>query len=283
MTEKILIPDNEIWANAGDKTKPDIDRFAVGNEQGSTAEPPEASDHNFQMNRADVNLQYILRFGGLEYSSSEIYPLNGRALKDGIIYKSLTDNNVGNTPAYGSDFWIDERDDSYPRGIAYPYHGMLADIPDGFWVYDGREFDIETNPKNAKIFPSGKLPDYTGRVPEGFISTENGDIGTTQQGKILSHAHDANFSGNNVTPSASASSTFTGTSFSLGGNGQDETQAKPSASDGNNSFNWKPSGTVNTTVTVASFTPSGNVSVNPTGSSRNTVDRVICLWIGRVG
>lgn len=76
MSNKVLIPDNEVWAWGGERPQPSLARLEVGNESGIGAAPPEHTDHNFQMWRGDQNIQAILREGITEYDANEVYEPN---------------------------------------------------------------------------------------------------------------------------------------------------------------------------------------------------------------
>lgn len=96
---KVIIPDNEIWCNGGNKAKPDSNRFSKGNESGVTADPPKDEDHNYQMWRADANIQAILREGVTEWDIKEKYPQYGFCRVGWGLYFSMVADNVGNDPA----------------------------------------------------------------------------------------------------------------------------------------------------------------------------------------
>jgi len=103
---RINIPDSELWAHGGDKDKPDLNRFEKGNESGATATPPKHSDHNYEMNRADQNIQHILRNGLLPWDSQESYPAGIDVLYGSKFYESLkasTDKNPATSPEYWKD------------------------------------------------------------------------------------------------------------------------------------------------------------------------------------
>lgn len=177
----------------------------------------------------------------------------------------------------------------FPIGVAVPWHGDTP--PAGFVIYDGSQFDADTNPKNALAFPSGRFPNYSGRVPEGYIDDANGAVGSEQEGGVISHGHSGSFTGKAKAPTA----TFKGNALpthahqipsesssmdndgALGDSGDDEKTT------GHINTSGASAGTPSGTVTVNSYTPEGSISVSSTGSERNTVDRIICHWIGRLG
>ncbi len=101
---KVIIPDDEIWCNGGNKAKPDSNRFSKGNESGVTADPPKDEDHNYQMWRADANIQAILREGVTEWDIKEKYPLSGLCRSGDKIFFSTVADNEGNDPTK-SDKW----------------------------------------------------------------------------------------------------------------------------------------------------------------------------------
>lgn len=197
-----------------------------------------------------------------------------------------------------------------PVGACMPWH--TATPPEGWVIYDGRQFDINANPKNALIFPSGRFPDYSGRVPEGYIDDTNGAVGSVQTGGVKSHGHSASssFTGTAKAPTASfTGSALPGHRHLIGNSNQPDgagTEVSPDLTLQTNGWNGHQSsaflhgvtgeanvfhttnvsaGTPSGTVTVNSYTPQGTISTSVTasGSSRNTVDRVVCYWIGRLG
>lgn len=101
---RINIPDSELWAHGGEKEKPDLNRFEKGNESGATATAPKHSDHNYEMNRADQNLQYILRNGLLPWDDSENYPL-GAVVRQGSKNYECIKASTGNNPATEQEYW----------------------------------------------------------------------------------------------------------------------------------------------------------------------------------
>lgn len=187
--------------------------------------------------------------------------------------------------------------DDFPVGIALPFHGTADLVPQGWIIYDGSEFNKLANPKNAVIFSSGRFPDYKGRMPEGYLGESDGPVASEQPGGIMAHNHTAtstassSFSGSALpvhhhmiantdvsgdTPALTNSNYLTSTgnhdsSTSYGLNGSTKVASVGLTSD--NSAGT-PSGTVSTTVTT---------TIASTGETRNTVDRVICLWIGKLG
>lgn len=222
-----------------------------------------------------------------------------------------------------------------PVGIALPWHSET--IPDGWAIYDGSQFDMDVNPKNALLFPTGRFPNYSGKVPEGFIDAANGSVGSEQTGQVISHGHNAtssfagtakaptaSFAGTAKAPTASfkgnalgthfhytfnsidqvdnsqgvnlTSSNYPNRSVKISGNSQNYiTQGSgtgASVGRGSSTSAGTPSGTVTVnsytpvgSVTVNSYTPAGTVStsVAANGGARNTVDRIVCYWIGRLG
>ncbi|WCP84232.1 tail fiber protein, partial (plasmid) [Vibrio harveyi] len=104
------ISDKEIWSWGGANDKPDAHRFEKGNETGPTALAPKNTDHNYQMNRADQNMQYVLRNATMPWNSGETYPAGARVTLGGKEYeckKPSTNNNPVTSPTYWD--WIDNR------------------------------------------------------------------------------------------------------------------------------------------------------------------------------
>jgi hypothetical protein len=102
---KILITDDEVWANSGFIEEPTLPKLAVGNERGVK---PLAQHHNFQMHRSDSNVQAILREGVTSYSPDEIYPLYGFCRFEGDLYYSKKAENKNN-PVTNSFYWANYR------------------------------------------------------------------------------------------------------------------------------------------------------------------------------
>lgn len=102
------IPDSEIWSWGGNNDKPDSNRFEKGNESGQAAMAPKDTDHNFQMNRADQNIQFILRNAKLPWDETENYPVNAVVYQGDKEYKAKTANTGKNPAVSPSDWeWID--------------------------------------------------------------------------------------------------------------------------------------------------------------------------------
>ena len=98
------IPNDEIWSWGGNNDKPDRNRFEKGNESGQKASPPKDTDHNFQMNRSDKNVQYILRHGLLPWDNAETYSMGAVVLRTSSIYECLK-SSVNNDPVTSSEYW----------------------------------------------------------------------------------------------------------------------------------------------------------------------------------
>ncbi|OAH25556.1 hypothetical protein AYJ10_12695 [Serratia marcescens] len=62
----------------------------------------------------------------------------------------------------------------------------LATPPSGFAICDGRSFDKNAQPRLAKLFPTGKLPDFRGVFPRGF----DADRGLNKGQGLLQYAAD---------------------------------------------------------------------------------------------
>lgn len=162
-----------------------------------------------------------------------------------------------------------------PIGTPLPW--LTQTPPDGWSIMKGQAFDTDVYPALALIYPDGLIPDMRGC---GVIGVYDGEtVGIYEEGQVKAHAHGAtsSFSGSAVTPTG----TFTGTAVSLRGNGQDEKQSVPSASDDlNPSRTWTPAGTIK----INAITPSGSVTttVASTGAERNTINHRKVNWIVRL-
>lgn len=175
--------------------------------------------------------------------------------------------------------------DDFPVGIALPFHGTADLVPQGWIIYDGSEFNKLANPKNAVIFSSGRFPDYKGRMPEGYLGESDGPVASEQPGGIMAHNH---------TATSTASSSFSGSALPAHAHAQ-QVNSYDGHTDSSHGNHVVGSGNTDTqqaalnTASVSAGTPSGTVSttvtttVASTGETRNTVDRVICLWIGKLG
>lgn len=103
---KIRIPDSEIWSWGGQNDKPSASRFERGNETGVGAFPPDHRDHNFQMNRADQNIQDIHRQGVLVYDINETYAPQAHYVQNGRLGKTTVGGltaSTNETYAYSSE------------------------------------------------------------------------------------------------------------------------------------------------------------------------------------
>lgn len=98
------IPDNEVWAWNGKVTKPDANRFEKGNESGQTAKPPKHDNFNYEFQRTDENLQYILRNATMPWNKDEKYPLGARVTRASKEYECIKES-TNNDPAMSSTYW----------------------------------------------------------------------------------------------------------------------------------------------------------------------------------
>jgi len=98
------IPDNEVWAWNGEVTKPDANRFEKGNESGQTAKPPKHDHFNYEFQRTDENLQYILRNATMPWDKDEKYPPGARVTRGGKEYECIK-ASTNNDPATSSTYW----------------------------------------------------------------------------------------------------------------------------------------------------------------------------------
>lgn len=200
--------------------------------------------------------------------------------------------------------------DTFPVGIALPFFGTKDLIPEGWTIYDGSDFNKVVNPINGLIFPDGKFPNFAGRVPEGFIDDDHGHVGSEQAGEVISHGHNATstFTGTAKAPTASfkgsalaghkhlafnntpsstlgglSSTTYANSNVDAGHEGDYQMSGSTSANAGLTQS--VSAGTPAGSVTVNSYTPAGTVStsVAAVGGTRNTVDRIVCYWIGKLG
>ncbi len=85
----------------------------------------------------------------------------------------------------------------FPVGAAIPW--FTDEAPDGFGMFKGQAFDLETYPELAKVFSNGIIPDMRGC---GVIGKEDGEtVGVYEEGEVKEHGH----------PNSTVSSTNLGT------------------------------------------------------------------------
>lgn len=70
-----------------------------------TNEIPLAENHGFMFNQFYKWLNYLKSVGTSQWDNTVAYPQHGRTMRNGVIYKSLSDANTGNDPLTQPTFW----------------------------------------------------------------------------------------------------------------------------------------------------------------------------------
>ena len=86
------------WAESGDKVTPSNAEIQVGWPLSSI--PPSRQRFNWLLNFLANGIRYFSRRGLPDYDAAETYMTGDRIIgDDGKTYRSIQDNNTGNTPA----------------------------------------------------------------------------------------------------------------------------------------------------------------------------------------
>ena len=92
------------WAEAGDKVKPSNAEIQAGWPLSSI--PPSRQRFNWLLNFLANGIRYFSRRGLPDYDAAEIYMIGDRIIgDDGKTYRSLVDNNTGQTPSAQPTKW----------------------------------------------------------------------------------------------------------------------------------------------------------------------------------
>nr|AKN36052.1 hypothetical protein [Vibrio splendidus]AKN36651.1 hypothetical protein [Vibrio sp. FF_482]AKN37825.1 hypothetical protein [Vibrio tasmaniensis]AKN38735.1 hypothetical protein [Enterovibrio norvegicus]AKN39125.1 hypothetical protein [Vibrio kanaloae]AKN39958.1 hypothetical protein [Vibrio sp. FF_307] len=162
------IPDSEIWSWGGNNDKPDPNRFEKGNESGQTAKAPKDTDHNFQMNRADQNLQYILRNGKLPWDENERYAVGSIVYLSGLEYECIA-NSVSNNPAVSPSYWNPISNDYKPRDIGTIDFDTLGKT--GWYIAEGTaEGSFNAPSSNKTLVRVWRLSDWIYQKAESYYN-----------------------------------------------------------------------------------------------------------------
>ena len=82
--------------------------------------------------------------------------------------------------------WLGIAEKVCPVGSSLPWESDVA--PEGWAIRKNQQFDKIANPKLAKIWPDGIIPDMRGC---GFIGKEDGEIvGSYEEGQVKEHGHE---------------------------------------------------------------------------------------------
>jgi len=92
------------WADAGDKVQPSNAEIQVGWPLSSI--PPSRQRFNWLLNFLANGIRYFSRRGLPDYDAAETYMIGDRIIgDDGKTYRSLIDNNIGQTPSAQPTKW----------------------------------------------------------------------------------------------------------------------------------------------------------------------------------
>ncbi len=189
-------------------------------------------------------LSYILQMGIPEYDASTTYYANSYVQVAGALYKSLTDTNVGNTPASSPSNWaacIDLVAGGTPTGTGAPWFGGNAAPPSGWLVCDGSAINRTTYAALFAVIGTTwgagngsttfNLPDTRGNTLVGYKAADGsfGTLGanpgekthTLTTAEMPSHTHDMNATISNPGDTGAAVFYRTGSGISTSATGGD--------------------------------------------------------------
>lgn len=123
-------------------------------------------------------ISYLFQQGIPEYDAATTYYTNCYVQVAGALYKSIVDNNTGNTPASSPSQWtpcIDLTSGGTPAGVMTPYGGSSA--PSGYLLCDGTSYLRATYPNlftaigtvfGAVDGTHFNVPDMRGNIAVGY-------------------------------------------------------------------------------------------------------------------
>lgn len=92
------------WAEAGDKVQPSNAEIQAGWPLSNV--PPSRQRFNWLLNFLANGIRYLTRRGMPDYGADETYMIGDRVIgDDGKTYRSIQDNNTGNTPSASPLWW----------------------------------------------------------------------------------------------------------------------------------------------------------------------------------
>lgn len=152
---------------------------------------PSKQDFNAATYTATQLTAYLFQNGVAEYADAQEYNVNSITNYNGVLYRSLADNNVGNLPDNLSVWSKVVNDTSLPAWVPFPC--PLSDAPDGYLKCNGAGFDKNQYPELAVGYPSGFLPDLRGEFIRGWDNGRGIDAGreilSQQDDELRSHTH----------------------------------------------------------------------------------------------
>lgn len=89
-----------VWASNGDIAAPTSEKIEIGH----IVEKPLKEVMNWIQNRQDTGIVYLMQQGISEWVSTETYPNNSYVKRNGVIYKSLS-QNTDRDPLLNTDIW----------------------------------------------------------------------------------------------------------------------------------------------------------------------------------
>ena len=100
---------------------------------------PALEDMNAVCHVLSYGVSYLHEMGIPEYDASTVYYENSYCQVAGVIYYSLQDNNLNNTPASSPTFWTSgvKGISVVPSGLISMWYGNIASIPSGWYLCDG--------------------------------------------------------------------------------------------------------------------------------------------------
>lgn len=136
-------------------------------------------------------LSYLMQEGIAEYDASTTYYTNSIVKYSGVLYTSLADSNVGNTPSSSSVYWSAINTSGAKTGFVYDFAGSASSIPSGYLLCDGSAVSrttyaalfaaIGTTWGTGNGSTTFNLPDLSGKVAVGYSASDStfGTVGNT--------------------------------------------------------------------------------------------------------
>ncbi|WP_375322745.1 phage tail protein [Aliivibrio logei] len=182
-----------------------------------------------------------------------------------------------------SNLWLELGLKICPVGVTLPWESDIA--PEGWAIRKNQEFDVIANPKLAKIWPDGIIPEMRGI---GFIGKEEGEtVGVYEEGQVKEHGHpnstvsSTNQGNKNTNTAGNHGHPYRWARGGVGGSGlymeRGETQK------GYNTSSNNPIGAAgNHTHYVSIGSHAHTVMIALFGALKNTIDHRKCNWIVRM-
>lgn len=179
-----------------------------------------------------------------------------------------------------NNLWLKLAAKVYPVGSPIPWFTDIA--PDGFGMFKGQAFDIETYIELAKVYPDGILPDLRGC---GLIGKEDGEtVGTYEEGQVKSHGHPNSTVSSTNLGSKNSNTTGAHTHTHTGGyqGGYTNSYVNADAAGGLHSNRINSSSSGNHYHSTALGSHAHTIAIALFGALKNTINHRKVNWIVRL-